>query len=222
MNTQTLKNKTTSIGYYKKPKTEVFYPAEIAEKQVYRSQIEEDMGQTAIHFEQIQLLFSLLKIFFASRKDVLVAADLVVYYEENNPKKWIAPDVFVCFGVEKLPLRRTFKTWEEKVFPQVVFEIASEATWKNDVADKLELYRKFGVEEYYLLDPERDYLPQPLMAFHKINEKLQLVNIENKQVMSPLLGLAITDTGKFFRLFDNNKNRLLRTLEEIAELTGEF
>ena len=139
----------------------------------------------------------------------------MVYYEKRNPQKWLAPDVFVCFGVEN-KLRRVFKTWNEGVFPQVIFEIASETTFENDLGGKRLDYARLGVEEYYLLDPERDYLPSPLMAFRRDTGKLLSVNVENNRVFSPLLNLEIVDTGKSFRLFNPQTKEFLQ-----AVLTGE-
>ncbi len=173
------------------------------------------MGETAIHYKLASLFFGLLESFFADRNDVSVAANLMVYYDKGNTKKWLAPDVFVCFGVEN-KLRRTFKTWEEGVFPQVIFEIASDSTFENDLGGKRLDYARLGVEEYYLLDPEREYLPSPLMAFRRENGRLLSVNVENNRVLSPLLNLEIVDTGKSFRLFNPTKKKFLQ-----AVLTGE-
>lgn len=184
---------------------EVFYPVEI----------EGEMGETAIHYKLTSLFFNLLEAFFSSRSDISVAANLMVYYDEGNPKRWLAPDVFVCFGVEN-KLRRTFKTWEEGVFPQVVFEVASDSTFENDLGGKRLDYARLGVEEYYLLDPEREYLPSPVMAFRRENGRLMSINIEDNRVFSPLLNLEIVDTGKSFRLFNPKSKEFLQ-----AVLTGE-
>jgi Uma2 family endonuclease len=209
MNTQTTNVQTLS--------SPTIYPEIIVgqEEVYYPVEIEGEMGETAIHYKLASLFFSLLEAFFASRNDVTIGANLMVYYDEGNPKKWFAPDVFVCFGVEN-KLRRTFKTWEEGVFPQVVFEIASDSTVENDLGKKYLEYARLGVEEYYLLDPEREYLPSPLMAFRRENGRLMSVNIEDNKVFSPLLNLEIVDTGKSFRLFDPTQQKFLQ-----AVLTGE-
>ena len=192
------------------------YPETIAEEEVYYPvEIEGEMGETANHYKIVSLFFSLLEAFFASRSDITIGANLMIYYDKGNPKRWLAPDVFICFGVEK-KLRRTFKTWEEGVFPQVVFEIASDSTFENDLGGKRLDYARLGVEEYYLLDPEREYLPSPLMAFHRQNGRLISADVENNRVLSPLLNLAIVDTGKSFRLFNPQTQEFLQAI-----LTGE-
>ena len=208
MNTQTTDIQTSN--------TATIYPETIAEQEVfYPVEVEGEMGETAIHYKFASLFFVLLESFFASRDDITIGANLMVYYDEGNAKKWLAPDVFVCFGV-KNHLRRTFKTWEEGVFPQVVFEIASDRTFENDLGGKRLEYARLGVEEYYLLDPEREYLPSPLMAFHRQNGRLLSADVENNRVLSPLLNLEIVDTGKSFRLFNPNTNEFLQAI-----LTGE-
>ena len=207
MNTQTTADAQNALTVY--PETiveeEIFYPAEL----------DDEMGETAFHFKLIFLLYGFLESFYASKKDVTVAANMMVYYDKGNPKKWLAPDIFVCLGAEN-KLRRTYKTWEEKIFPQIVFEIASDGTFENDLGGKRLEYARLGVEEYYLLDPEREYLPSPLMAFRRENGRLVSMNAENNRVHSPLMNLEIVDTGKSFRLFNPQTQEFLQ-----AVLTGE-
>ena len=175
---------------------------------------EDEMGETAIHYKQTQLIFALLENFFARRNDVLVTANMAVYYEETELARWYAPDVFVGFGADKTE-RRVFKIWEEGFFPQVVFEVASETTVESDLGKKYLEYDRLGAEEYYLLDPGREYLPQPLMAFQRENGgRLLSVKVADERVYSRRLGLEIVDTGRLFRLFDNTKQEFLLTLEE--------
>ena len=54
---------------------------------------------------------------------VYVSGNLLIYYEQGNSKKSVAPDVFVVFGVSKKP-RRTYLTWEEGNTPDFVLELA--------------------------------------------------------------------------------------------------
>ena len=42
--------------------------------------------------------------------------------------------------------------------PDLVVEIVSESTHKTDLGDKLELYRRCGVCEYWIVDPEQRYV----------------------------------------------------------------
>ena len=91
--------------------------------------------------------------------DTFVAADLLWYPVEGDPNTSAAPDVMVAFGRPKGE-RRSYKQWEEDdVAPQVVFEIASPSNSLKELEDKkFKFYRKHGVEEYYLFDPDRQTL----------------------------------------------------------------
>ncbi len=181
----------------------------------YPESHDDDMGESSLHNKLINYIFSVLNSFFAKNNAITIAANLNLYYEEGNPRKYFTPDIMISFGAGKSE-RQAYKLWEENVFPQVVFEIASEHTWKNDIGDKSEFYSRFGTEEYYLIDPERKYLPLPLMAYGREDERLKYVPHQDNRIFSPLLGLEIVDTGKSFRLFDPKTQEFLQ-----AVLTGE-
>ncbi len=175
----------------------------------------DDMGESTLHYALISYLFHTLRSFYFNDPDVLIAANLNLYYEEGNPNKYFTPDVMVLFGTPKGD-RQVYKLWEERVFPQVVFEVASGRTWKNDIGEKAEFYDAFGAAEYYLIDAERRYLPLPLMAYRRLEGRLQYVPLENDRIFSPLLNLEIVDTGKAFRLYDPAAQAFLQAI-----LTGE-
>ena len=94
---------------------------------------------------------------FAKREDVYVSGDLLIYYEEGNPKVSIAPDVFVVYGVAKRR-RMTYLLWEEGKAPDFVLEVASPNTWREDEGVKRQVYERLGVTEYYQYDPTGECL----------------------------------------------------------------
>ncbi len=49
--------------------------------------------------------------------------------------------------------------------PGVIFEVTSRATAHKDLVEKPQLYAKLGVQEYFLYDPDADYLDPPLQGF---------------------------------------------------------
>jgi Uma2 family endonuclease len=60
----------------------------------------------------------------------------------------------VVFGRQK-GYRGSYKQWEEDgIPPQVVFEVLSPGNRDEEMARKLEFYTRYGVEEYYLYDPD--------------------------------------------------------------------
>ncbi len=98
-----------------------------------------------------------LAAWFAKRQDVYVSGDLLIYYEEGNPKVSIAPDVFVVYGVAKRR-RMTYLLWEERKAPDFVLEVASPNTWREDEGAKRKVYERLGVTEYFQYDPTGEYL----------------------------------------------------------------
>ena len=181
----------------------------------YPESHDDDMGESSIHYKVISFFFSVLNAFFSTNNTVTIAANMNLYYEKGNPRKYYTPDLMIVFGAEKYN-RQVYKLWEEKVFPQVVFEIASEHTWKTDIGEQSEFYSYFGTQEYYLIDPERKYLPLPLMAYRRQDDRLRYIPLDENRVFSPLLNLEIVDTGKSFRLFNPQTQEFLQ-----AVLTGE-
>lgn len=187
----------------KREKEEIFYPESDGKP----------MGETDFHIQTITYLYQALNAFFSNKSDVKILADIMIYYEEGSPHKVFSSDVAVVKGVGK-HLRRSYKLWEEKQFPQVVFEISSRATWGDDLNKKWYLYQKFGVKEYYIFDPEYDYLPEPLIAYRLKKDELRQVKVKNGKIFSDELGLEIVDTGKGLRLYDPQAKEFIKTLEE--------
>lgn len=183
------------------------------------------MGETDYHIQTITYLYQALSAFFAAEANVKVSADIMFYYEEGNPRKVFSPDVMVVKGVGNHP-RRTYKLWEEQQFPQVIFEISSRGTWGEDLNKKWLLYQQFGVREYYIFDPEYDYLPEPLVAYRLKRNELKQVAVKRNRIFSDELSLEIVDTGEGLRLFDPLTKQFLHTLgeaeAEIERLRGEI
>lgn len=171
------------------------------------------MAETDIHREQMNYLIEILKVHFRDRSDVYVSGNIMFYYEKDNPRKVFSPDVMVCFGVFGED-RRTYKLWEEEQFPQVIFEISSRKTWDDDLNKKWFLYQQLGVKEYYIFDPEYDYLPEPLIAYRLKRDELKQVALKNNRIFSEEIGLEIVDTGAGLRLFNAQAKEFMRTLSE--------
>ena len=92
-----------------------------------------------------------------------VSGDLLVYYVQGNPRKYVVPDAFVVKGVVP-KARRVYKIWVEGKAPDVVIETTSKKTRRKDTVEKPELYARLGVKEYFLFDPHQEYLDPPLQG----------------------------------------------------------
>jgi Uma2 family endonuclease len=186
-------------------KNEIYYP----------STIPNYMPESNIHFLLIANLVLMLNCFLNSQKGDYAFGDLMFYYEEGNPRKFVAPDVMISFNLEKMPTR-VYKLWNEKVVPSVIIEIASDSTWDKDLTVKLALYQRLGVSEYYIFDVEYKCLRKPLMAFRLVDFVYEEVETDNNRVFSPSLGLELVDTGGTLRLFNPEKNEFLMTMDEMS------
>src|SRR5262249_58834307 len=110
-----------------------------------------------------------LQDFFAGRPRVYVSGNLLLYYEEGNRRKHVAPDVLVTIGIDKEPRRDYYLVWKEGKAPDFVAEITSKTTKREDQKTKLAIYRDIlRVPEYVLFDPRAEYLKPPLQGFRLV------------------------------------------------------
>ena len=173
------------------------------------------MAETDVHRNLLADLVFTLNNYFQAQPDVYVSGNLLVYYVEGNPAKCFAPDVFVVRGVPKVE-RRIYKLWEERVAPQIAIELTSRKTWREDLQTKWRLYEELGVQEYFIFDPEYDYLDEALVGYRLENGKYVELEIKDQRVKSETLGLELVDTGETLRLFDLAANRFLPNSGESA------
>jgi Uma2 family endonuclease len=106
----------------------------------------------------IVVLYGNIAALYRDDPNVFVAGDLLWYPVEGQPEIRIAPDVLIVFGRPKGD-RGSYLQWREGGMPlTVVFEILSPNNTASEMADKLAFYEDYGVEEYYVYDPDRNHL----------------------------------------------------------------
>ena len=176
------------------------------------------MGETDFHALAVIWLREALEDYFAERSDVYVASNLFLYYEKGRYRYHRDPDVMVVMGVGKHQ-RRSFRTWEEKTVPRVVFEIASERTWSRDLYDKPEVYAGIGIPEYFLFDAEGVYLDPILRGFHRTGGRkyARMRLSRDGSLTSRELGLRLVPEGGMLRLLDVQTGTRILTRSERAE-----
>jgi Uma2 family endonuclease len=178
----------------------------------------ENVGESDAHVEALLLLREALRGHFSQAPDVYVASDMYWYWEKGNPKACAAPDGLVAKGVVGKHSRRSFREWEEKVRPRVVFEIVSDRTWREDANEKRALYATLGVPEYFLFDPATLYLQPALQGYRLVGD--QYVTIEPDMrgcLTSEELGLRMCLEGTMLRFRDARTGRRVLTRDEQAE-----
>src|SRR5262245_5104224 len=161
------------------------------------------MGDTDLHTKALRWLADALEDYFAAVPDVYVAANIVMYYKQGDPKSRRDPDGLVAKGVVGKHDRRSFRLWEEKVVPCVLFEIASKDTWRVDLHDKPVEYAGIGVKEYFVFDPEGAYLDPVLQGFRTVKGKpVRMKPAADGSLVSKQLGLRLLPEGGMLRLID--------------------
>ncbi len=112
------------------------------------------MADNTLQFRWIVTIQGGIDAMLLDNPEVFVAGALLWYPVEGQPRINAAPDVMVAFGRPKGD-RRSYLQWEEGgIAPQVVFKVRSHNNTNAEMARKLRFYERYGVEEYYLYDPE--------------------------------------------------------------------
>ena len=161
------------------------------------------MAETDLHRDLMLDMIEILKDRFKARTDAYVSGNLLLYYERGNPKKSVAPDVFVVFGIEN-KRRRTYLLWEEGKGPDFVLELVSKNTYKKDLGRKKNLYASvLKVKEYYLYDPDGQYLQPSLQGYRLADGVYSPIQPVDERLPSEVLGLELGEEVGELRLYDS-------------------
>lgn len=178
---------------------------------IYPDSDGQPMADNTEHFQLIVLIKENLEILFAADENVFVAGDLLWYPVEGDNQLRQAPDVMVAFGRPK-GRRGSYQQWrEENIAPQVVFEILYPGNRPSEMAKKFQFYDRYGVEEYYLYDPDR----LDLTGWLRQGEKLAVIDQMSGWV-SPRLGIKFELTESGLELIRPDGQKFL-TSQELAQ-----
>lgn len=111
--------------------------------------------ETARHRLQMNVLIEPLELAWQDRQDFYVAGNMFVYFspKQEFTHDFRGPDVFVVLGVPKRE-RKSWVVWQEGKAPDVVIELTSASTAKEDTGKKKLIYQnQLRVPEYFLYDP---------------------------------------------------------------------
>ena len=116
------------------------------------------MADNTLQFQWIVTIQGSLDWIFREQPDVFVAGDLLWYPVEGNNKLRAAPDAMVVFGRPK-GYRGSYMQWrEDDIPPQVVFEVLSPGNRPREITRKFQFYDVHQVEEYYVIDPDHNFI----------------------------------------------------------------
>lgn len=212
--------------------TRAVIPTSSKPRIVYPDTDGQPMAENTLQFEWIVTIKGGLDHLFEADPNVFVAGDLFWYPVEGHPEIRMAPDAMVAFGRPKAH-RLSYLQWEEAgVAPQVVFEVLSPGNRVGEMVRKFAFYQQYGVEEYYLYDPD----PRRLDLSGFVRRDDQLVEIPTMPGhRSPRLGITfeMTEAGlrilrpdgapfltyeELARRVDHERERADRALSEVAQL----
>ena len=182
---------------------------------IYSDTDGQPMADNTRQFQWIVTIKENLDLLFANNSNVFVAGDLLWYPIEGNNTIRRAPDVMVVFGRPK-GYRGSYQQWQEdNIPPQVVFEILSPGNTIKEMAAKLQFYQRYGVEEYYLYDPEKvDFAGWQIM-----DGKLTIIE-EIQGWVSPRLGVRF-EMAEELQIFTPTGERFLTFVELGQKLRQE-
>ncbi len=166
------------------------------------------MADNTKQFRWIVKIKENLEILFAEVADVFVAGDLLWYPVQGNNKIRVAPDIMVVFGRPKAD-RGSYQQWEEdNIAPQVIFEILSPGNRPQEMMNKLLFYQYYGVEEYYVYDPDDINLTGSI----RVENRLEIIEEINDWV-SPRLGIRFQLTPEILEIYRPDGDKFLTSVE---------
>jgi Uma2 family endonuclease len=190
-----------SLSISKIPRTEIVYPDSDGKP----------MADNTLQFRWIVTIKEGLELAYRDRPNVFVAGDLLWYPVQGRPDICAAPDTLVAFGRPKGE-RGSYKQWHEGgVAPQVVFEVLSPNNRVPEMERKLEFYDRYGVEEYYIYDPD----DIEIIGRKRIGGDLKRIPSMDNWT-SPILQIRFDMSRPELKLFGPDGSPFL-TYQEIAE-----
>jgi Uma2 family endonuclease len=174
------------------------------------------MGETELHQDWMLRIRDILRLRYHGQR-VYVASNLLVYYEEGEPSKYVVPDDFVVKDCDP-HRRRTFKIWEERRVPDVVFEVTSRSSRHEYEGHKPQVYGRLGVKEYFLYDPTSEYLRPPLQGFRLVQGDYTRMTADDSGALKcDELDITLRLEQGELVIYDGRSGKVLQTAAEAAE-----
>ena len=189
---------------------------------------ENDMGEGSLQRFISEMLRPLIERLLRERgMPTFVGADQYVGWHPHDPKKVVAPDVYVLPGVTPGEEFDFWKVWQTDIVPSFALEIVSKRKPK-DYVDAPARYADLGVEELVVFDPRPRRNGSRWQVYRKVAGR-GLVKVEttnDDRVRSAVLGcwLRAVGIGKHLRVrlaLDPRGEELLPTAEEAERANAE-
>jgi Uma2 family endonuclease len=203
---------TTAPAAYSRPS----YPGASPLREVYLPESDgKPMAETDDHRDIMMDVLDTLEEQFRADEKVYVSGNIFVYYRDDTGEmQSVSPDILVVRGVQKKK-RRIYNIEVEGKAPDLVIELTSLSTKKEDLGNKRFVYANLGVKEYFIFDPFGDTIRPALRGFRL--ESGDYLPIVGTRLKSEVLGLELRLEDGRLRLYDfKNDQRLLTRAESHA------
>jgi colicin import membrane protein len=182
------------------------------------------------HYWLVHQLAGMLKRHFKPRKDVYVAADMKILWGIPGLED-PAPDIAIIPGVRRKldPQPDSWDVGKEGTRPCFILEVVSSKDSKtrhNDYEEKVRIYRRAGIKEYFILDPPIQVTRKRfLLTGYRLEEDGRYRKIQPDDrgyLFSETTNLlfSISKDGSKAHVIDNSTGDRLLTEEE-ARLAAE-
>lgn len=116
--------------------------------------VEERVGEDILQRWIIELLRPLLQRWLDEHGEAaLVGADQFIYFEQYNPHRRVAPDLYVLPGVPSDARIKSWKVWETGIVPSFALEVVS-SNWEKDYCQAPVDHDELGTAELLIFDPD--------------------------------------------------------------------
>ncbi len=170
-------------------------------------------------------IVAILETHFEKVPGCHVNGNTFIYYQEGDPRRWVSPDCYVVFDIDRSSIERfnTYRVWEVGKPPDFVLEIGAPSTATTDLMAKRQLYAELGIGEYWRYDKTGgDFYGEPLAGEALSGGEYQPLHLHREADgmvwgHSPTLNLDLCwDAGRL-RFFDGIAGQwLLSHTEEHA------
>ncbi len=146
--------------------------------------------------------------------NVVLEGDMFLYYEPGNPAASIAPDIIVVLDHD-LGKRGVYKLWEEGKPPDFALEVISPSSEIRNSVEKVALYARLGIGEYFLFQPDIQKRGRRLVGYELLGQSYEEVAAESDGALcSAKLGVSLRVEGTNLRLRSLESGREYAWIEE--------
>jgi len=175
--------------------------------------------ETEQHKLQMELLIDTLRLWLAQFPNGYVGGNMFVHYlTASGHKEFKGPDVLVVLDAPK-GVRDSWIVWKEGKGPDVVIELLSKSTAKQDKTTKKQVYQnQLFVKDYFWFDPKN---PTDFAGFSLQHGIYQPISADAQgRLICQTLGLKLTGWHGFYKMADTTWLRW-ETLEGVLLPTPE-